>query len=184
MLPDAGTSKGCQDELNAQLQAIDARLKQAEKNISVLAKGISEVAAGVPTPSFGAIGNYFKAMAAMAGDAFAKEYQKVVDAVPDDISEFMTGLLLQAALMQLGAATIAVSEMANATQQLEDLYNSTLDEIRVWQDVIPPTEESINEINRLTNLLSTIQSASDSAISMMNAVSNISQCKSKSLLIS
>lgn len=173
-------SQGCKDELNAQLQALDARLKSAEKNIGVLAKGVASVASGSYSPSFDDIGAAFKAAATLKGQEFSDQFAAITSLVPSSLGDAMTGLAIQMAMQQLGKATITLDQMNSAINQMNGIVNSVQNLLSIELARIP---QNLLEITRLQGALDEAHNALDSGLGMMNTINNISACKSKSLIM-
>ena len=175
-----GKSKGCNDQLNAQLQILDARLKQAENQVAVLGKGLAEVAAGVasgsPLAIAGTIGAGFQAMATFQGKAFSDAYAALITKIPTDITAFMSGMLLQLALQQLGTATISVEEISNA----EAILNAQFTFFKNQLAILDPITNAVAYAAKQAQI-DTVLQAYASVNLMMTAVANISQCKSIAL---
>jgi hypothetical protein len=161
-----GKSSACVNQLNAQLQILDARVKQAEKQVAVLGKGLAEVAGGVTTPA-GPIGAGFKAMAAAQGQAFADAYNGVLNSLPTSLTDAMMGMLIQMALKQLGSLNTQFDVAVNALAVLD-----------------PLNPANFAQIAALNAQIDGILHAFGSAQAVSTAITNISQCKSNSLMIS
>jgi hypothetical protein len=175
-----GKSSACVNQLNAQLQILDARVKQAEKQVAVLGKGLAEVAGGVTTPA-GPIGAGFKAMAAAQGQAFADAYNGVLNSLPTSLTDAMMGMLIQMALKQLGSVSLAVTEMANALASLNTQFDVAVNALAVLDPLNPANFAQIAALNAQ---IDGILHAFGSAQAVSTAITNISQCKSNSLMIS
>lgn len=170
-------SKGCHDELNAQLQALDARLKQTERSVNTLAKGVASVASGSYSPTFDAVGAAFKTMGTLPANLFAAAYQDVIAQVEQlDPLQFMTSLVLQAAMRALGSLTVPLDLINNITDGLNHQYNYYLGIISDPASLpanIAAAQAAIADIHLLFDTMS----------GFMAATNNISQCKSSALII-
>lgn len=177
-LIDTGSSQGCKDQLNAQIQAIDARLKQTEKSVTTLAKGLASLANGSFSPSFDNIGLAFKAMAQLEADAFAAAYMEIVALIDQfDPSKFMTSLLLQAAMRELGSLTAPLSMITNMIDSLNQQYTTAL------QTLSDPLA-TVENIAGAKAVLQDVQLLFDTSTGFLAAVNNMSQCKSSALHLS
>jgi hypothetical protein len=175
-IESAGKSKGCNDQLNVQLQILDARLKQAENQVAILGKGLAEVAGGLTNAPTGLIGIGFKAMCSQQGQVFSGAYAALLKTVPTDLTSFMSGMLIQLALQQLGTATISASEISSAVANL----NSQFDGLKNELAVLDPINDAVAYAAKQAQINVVLQ-AFASASTMMTAVNNLSQCKSTAL---
>lgn len=177
-------STACENQLNAQLQIIDTRLKAAEENIGVLAKAVGAVASTSITAT-GATPNQFTtalvAMFTQSGNAFAAGWQNFINKVPQLDADAIQGLAITAAVQALGAVGQYVQPFEMAAQQFTAMIISLQADIQRALNEVPP---DLAEVAILTQQIADIEQAKSGLTSAMEALDNIAKCKSASLMIS
>lgn len=135
-------STGCKKAMNAQIQLIEARLTQAEKDITSVAKGVGALAQNMKAlpyaspATFSAITSNFEALALAQGQAAAAAWQTVktsVSNLPNAGLDFIQGLAIQTASAAVGGA---VNQLSAAIGAATSLAQNTLDTVQSATDAL------------------------------------------------
>lgn len=181
-------STACEQQLNAQLQIMDTRLKAAEKNIGVLVKAITKIAeSNSPAmTAYGLVPNDFTlALTAMGigegGNTLAAGWNEFIKLVPSVDSEAIQGAAITAAVMALGAVGQYTAPFEAAASQIADTVIALEADVQAALNEIPPDYATAEALGRQ---ISDYQTALDGLSGAMTALDNIAKCKSASLMVS
>lgn len=207
-------SNVCKEQLNAQLQIMDQRLKQAEKNLSVLGKSVGALAKSTVTAT-GTIPNQLTAamivLYEQSGDVLGKLWDELVSTAEslDEIGlQSLEGAAIKASMTALGTADQYLNSFNQASQQLLATLDILIVELgAAGEDVDQaqaaldaaiaanaPQEEidaltavrdqKITEYNAIEAEMNKINQAIDSLAVSRTALENLAKCKTNSSLIS
>lgn len=174
----------CKNQLNAQLQIIDARLKAAEKNIGVLVKAVASTALTASTAMSATPNGLTSALAAFGtqtGNALASAWTSFIDQVPAVDSNAIQGAAITAAVASLGAVGQYVAPVEAAMSQITDLVINLEAQVQMALAEEPP---NISLAELLGRQISDLEVVKSSLTGAMTALDNIAKCKSASLMVS